>query len=192
MTTVPAHYREVLYWKLSGSAWRLIVANVLGLLLAGLCGAGFGWFARQVGRLPPIVVGAPELVALLAGLILSVVLHELVHGLVMQAYGAQPRYGVLWRMLAFYATAPGQAFKRDHYLVIGLAPMIGLSLLALLGMWVLAGSPWVGLLAACATLNAAGSIGDLWIVAVVLRYPPHAYVVDERDGMRIFLPAGTT
>jgi len=188
MTTVPSHYREVLYWKLSGSLRRQIVVNVLVFPLAAIAGAGFGWFSRQVGQLPPVVVGAPELLALLVSLILAVALHELVHGLAMQFYGARPQYGVLWLALAFYATAPGQAFRRNQYLVVGLGPLVGLSLLALLGMVVFAGTPWVGLLAVCATLNAAGSIGDLWIVGIVVRYPPHAYVVDERDGMRIFLP----
>jgi hypothetical protein len=32
------------------------------------------------------------------------------------------------------------------------------------------------------------AIGDLWIIAITLGYPPHAYVIDEKDGIRILLP----
>jgi hypothetical protein len=37
-------------------------------------------------------------------------------------------------------------------------------------------------------LNAGGAIGDLWMVGIVLRYPPHALVRDEADSIRIYLP----
>ncbi len=88
----------------------------------------------------------------------------------------------------FYATSPGHVYRRAGYIVVALAPLLVLSLVAVLGMMLFAGSVWVVLLALCATMNASGAIGDLWIVTVILRYPPHAYLVDERDGVRIFLP----
>ena len=31
------------------------------------------------------------------------------------------------------------------------------------------------------------AIGDLWIAIIVLRYASTAYVIDERDGVRVFL-----
>jgi len=31
-------------------------------------------------------------------------------------------------------------------------------------------------------------VGDLWITTIVLRYPATAYVIDEKDGIRVFLP----
>jgi hypothetical protein len=52
----------------------------------------------------------------------------------------------------------------------------------------LAGTPWVLPLAVSAAINAAGAVGDLWISRVVLRYPKESFVMDERDGVRIFLP----
>jgi hypothetical protein len=45
----------------------------------------------------------------------------------------------------------------------------------------------VGLLALCAAINGSGAIGDLWITMIVVRYPPQAYVIDERDGIRMYL-----
>jgi hypothetical protein len=65
--------------------------------------------------------------------------------------------------------------------------VISLSLLALIAMLLL---PPVraALVAPCATLNSAGTVGDLWILLTTLRYPPQAYLMDERDGTRIFMP----
>jgi hypothetical protein len=107
----------------------------------------------------------------------------------MRLFGARPRYGVLWKYGMFYATAPGYAFQRNEYLCIALAPLAALSVFAVLAMPLLSGSYALWLVVLGATANAAGAIGDLWIAAIVFtRYPPHAFVIDERDGMRIFLP----
>ncbi|MGH2524269.1 MAG: DUF3267 domain-containing protein [Anaerolineales bacterium] len=189
MAAVPSNYREVLYWRLTGNLGRQVALNLLALPLAGGAGLFFAWAAANLGRASHVAVGQGELVALLVGLVLMIVAHELVHGLAMRLYGARPQYGVMWKSLMFYATAPGQAFTRNQYLVVGLAPLVSLSALALMGMAAFAGTPVVALLGICATLNAAGAVGDLWIVATVLRYPAHVWVVDERDGVRIFMPA---
>jgi hypothetical protein len=54
-------------------------------------------------------------------------------------------------------------------------------------MWILQGTAWVALLAICGVVNASGAVGDMWITMIVLRYESTAYVMDERDGIRVFL-----
>ncbi len=187
---LPPGYREVLYWRISDKRWQMIVLNLLAFLSLALWLLLFTWLGFRVGRMPPSgAIGLPQFVLVLAGVLLTLVLHELAHGLAMNAFGAHTEFGVLWTRLMVYATAPGHDFSRAAYLVIGLAPLVGLSLLALLGMLLLVGTPWVGLLVLCAVANAAGASGDLWILSVVLRYPPSARMIDERDGVRILLPA---
>jgi hypothetical protein len=61
-------------------------------------------------------------------------------------------------------------------------------MLAVLGMWLLQGTSWVALLGVGGLFNASGAVGDLWITRIVLQYPDSAYIMDERDGMRVFLP----
>jgi hypothetical protein len=87
----------------------------------------------------------------------------------------------------FYATAPGYGFRRNAYLLVVLAPLAGLSCLAMLGILLLQGTSWVELLVLCAAINGSGAFGDMWIALLVLRYPKSAYVVDERDGIRVFM-----
>jgi len=123
----------------------------------------------------------------LAAAILTFVLHELTHGLVMQMFGAKPKYGIMWQGM-LYATSPGYAYHRNSYIVIALAPFVFISILAVLGMWLLQGTLWVALLGICGSLNAAGAIGDMWITMIVFRYAATALVMDERDGIRVFLP----
>ncbi len=186
---IPQGYHEVLYWKITGQPMRMIVLQVVSIPLFIASLLVFYGLAAWLGRLP--LSGHISLlqgIGLLIGLPFVLVLHELVHGLVMRYFGAHPRYGVMWKQLMFYATSPGYAFPRRRYLYVALAPLVVISVLAVLAMLPLAGTTWVGLWALLASVNAAGAIGDLWISLVVLRYPPRAYVIDERDGMRIYLP----
>ncbi len=187
---LPPGYQEVLYWKISGKPLRLLLMNLLSVPLLAISGAFFIWLAMTLGRAPTLVgiSGLAELLLLLASLALVLVLHELTHGVAMRLFKAHPKYGVLWSKAMFYATSPGFAYPRRQYLAVALAPLVGLSLAALLAIRLLAGTPWVMLVALVAALNAAGAVGDLWITALVLRYPAHAYVIDEQDGVRIFLP----
>jgi nicotinate-nucleotide adenylyltransferase len=185
---VPEGYYEVLYWKLTASTRRLILIQLLAVPLGIIALPLFGWIAGQFGSRAFTVAGLGDLLVLIAALLLTLGLHELAHGAVMAAFGAQPRYGIKWEAGALYATAPGYAFTRNQYLAVIFAPLLGLSVLAVLGMWALAGTWAVTLLVLCATVNAMGACGDVYMGWLIARYPPAAFVIDEADGMRVFLP----
>jgi hypothetical protein len=110
----------------------------------------------------------------------------------MQSFGARPRYGFWMKGLMFYTKAPGYTFQRNQYVVIVLAPLISISVLLFLGILLMASKSIVWVLALWAIVNASAANADVWITALVLRYPRSAYVVDERDGMRILVPQGKT
>ena len=186
--TLPNGYQEVLYYRLNKPI-RTIVLQILSIPLFIVFGLIFLNVAIGVGKLPSHVqIGLTEMILLFVGILLALVLHELTHGVVMQMFGAKPRYGVLWKQAMFYATTPGYAYRRNDYLLVILAPLFILSILVILGMWFAQGSTlWVALLAICGAINASGAIGDLWIAIIVLRYASTAYVMDERDGVRVFL-----
>jgi hypothetical protein len=189
---LPAGYRQAVYWRISAVRGRTVAVNLVAiaafvavyLALNHLAKAAFG---RQAGD-PFGLWGIP---LTLGAVLFTVVLHEWVHAAAMRAFGARPVFGVLWRVPAAYATAPGFAFRRSHYVLVAVAPLVLLSLVALAAMALLAGSPWLGTLVMCAAMNAAGAVGDLWIVGLVLRYPPRTYCVDEMDGVRLWVPAET-
>ena len=188
-THLPEGYEEVLYWKLSNHKKLLVALHVVGTALMALALAPFfAWANLWHPEIVSFKLGLVEMGAALVAVVLTIVLHELTHGLAIRAYGARPRYGVMWQELMFYATADGYAFRRNAYLVIALAPLVGLSLMGL-ALLILPLPGWLmGTIVFCAALNFGSAIGDLWLVRVALGYPPVAYVVDEQDGMRVFMP----
>ena len=146
-------------------------------------------FSIPFGRLleAKVTGNTTELVVLLVAIAITIALHELMHGITARFYGARPEYGFLWKGLMFYATTL-LGWSADGRLVVLFMPLVGLSLVAMLGIIGLAGSPLAVLLTLCAIFNATGAIGDLWSLLMVTRYPAQAYIVDERDGLRVFLP----
>lgn len=186
---LPENYQEVFSWKVTGKPMRVIALNIVGVILFIIFGMIFSSIAISVGRMTSegnFRLGLGEMGLAIAGIVLTFVLHELTHGLTMQMFGASPRYGIIWKGLMLYATSPGYAYRRNNYVVISLAPFVFISVLVILGMWILQGTAWVALLAICGIVNASGAVGDMWITMIVLRYAATAYVMDERDGIRVF------
>jgi len=188
---LPDDYQEVLSWKVTGKPMRVIALNIFGILLFIIFGMVFSSIAIRVGKMPSegsFRLGLGEMGLAVAGIVVTFVLHELTHGLTMQMFGASPKYGIIWKGLMLYATSPGYVYRRNDYVVIALAPFVFISTLVVLGIWLLQGTLWVALLGICGIVNASGAIGDMWITMIVLRYAATAYVMDERDGIRVFLP----
>jgi hypothetical protein len=180
-------YSEVLYWKISEEPNRLIIMGLLPVLLAIVFGIGFFIFIQVFGGSPQFAMSNQEFLIFLMGIPIILASHELVHGIVMQSFGARPRYGFWKQGLMFYAKAPGYAFQRNQYVVIVLAPILGISVLLCLGIFLLASRSIVWVLALLAIVYASAANADIWITALVVRYHSSAYVVDEQDGMRILL-----
>ena len=186
--SLPSDYQEVLSWKVTEKRSRVITLNILGVLFFVIFGLIFSSLAVRLGKLQSEgEYGLGEISLVIVGILLTFILHELTHGLAMRMFGAKPKYGVIWKGLMLYATSPGYAYRRNNYIVIALAPFVFISILVVLGMWLLQGTLWVALLGICGIINASGAIGDLWITMIVLRYATTAYVMDERDGIRVFL-----
>lgn len=190
---MPDAYHEVLYWKVTEKPSRLIFIQALALISFFLFGLLFVSLAISLGKLPlsgSFALGLRESGVLLIGIGLTLVAHELTHGLVMRLAGATPRYGIVWKRMLLYATSPGYAYQRNTYVVILLAPFALISVLAVLGIWLAPGSSWTTLFVICGAVNASGAIGDMWMTQIALRYPSAARMMDERDGMRVFVLHG--
>jgi len=188
----PSGYNEVLYWKISEEPSRLVLMNFLPILLAIVFGIGFFIFIRMFGGSPQLALSNQEILIFLIGIPIVLALHEFVHGIVMQSFGARPRYGFWRKGFMFYAKAPGYTFQRNQYALIVLAPLVSLSVLMCMGIFLLASNSIVWVLALWAIVNASAANADVWITALVVRYPRSAYVVDELDGIRILLAEDDT
>ena len=185
---LPDGYEQALYWRVTDKPVRFVGLQLLSVICLVIFGAVFFSLAITLGKLPSqLSFGLGEIGLVLLGILLTLVLHELTHGVVMKLFGAKPSYGILWKQFMLYTTSPGFVYRRNNFAAITLAPFILISVLVILGMGLLQGTFWVALLGLCGAINSSGAAGDIWATAIVLRYSPTALVMDERDGIRVFL-----
>lgn len=173
--------------------YSTIVLLLLSIPLFLLSSVGFGWILWQIHgpdvfasvftvteidggtafALDVIGVGIPFLVAL----IVVVVVHELIHGAVMQFYGYEVTYGVNPAMGAFYASAFGQFQPREQLFAIGLAPLV---IITLVVTPLLAIPIPIGALTAYFVLwmNATGAVGDLYVLWRLRNMPAGTLLYD--------------
>lgn len=150
----------------------------------------FGYALAMIEGRPfePIVIGAgppPDairwIVLALSLVVLVVPAHESLHGLCMARYGGSPTFGVGLSQFLFpyaYTDTEGASYTRTEMLAVLLAPFVGITAVGLVALVVYPSPILVVALAA----NAAGSIGDLWMAAALLRYPPTVRIADPPDG----------
>jgi Putative zincin peptidase len=121
------------------------------------------------------------LVINIVGYILILPLHEVIHAAAFTLWGGKPYFGARLPY-ALYCGAKDQLFHRDQYLVVGLAPLVVITLAGIIFTLV---SPALASYTIFATAgNISGSAGDLWAVRRLLRQPHSILVEDTEAGYR--------
>jgi hypothetical protein len=155
----------------------LLIILTIGLLTALI--------SAWLSAFPSVSFGT-FVVLQLSFLLLTIVLHELCHGLLIKFYGGIPTFGMKWMNgigPVMYATTAGY-YRISAYKNIAAAPLIMLSTLSIMiisagyGWWVLI--PFI--------FNAIGSGGDLLSLRVLRKYPVHYYIKDTKDGFTVYEP----
>jgi hypothetical protein len=198
--TLPQDYEQHGTLDFAENKAALILVNVAGLVLMGL----FIWLALWffglvfpgvdvVLALWSIAGGAAELggrvivivVALLVMLVVGVI-HELVHGLFFWVFTRErPVFGA--KSLYFYAGAPNWYLPRGQHVVVGLTPLVLVTLVGLLVTLVAPAAVAVWVLLAVVA-NAGGAAGDLMAAVWLLRQPPETLVCDTGVVLTIYRP----
>ena len=179
MSSQPASftYHVTLTWSVIG---RLIAYSIVLL-----------WISLEIFWAIDWTTPAPNLTTVVASVLayaIALALHEWVHGVGMRLFGARPKYGVtvVRRVLPVaYATAPDHRFMLGQMVIIGLAPLVTLSV-ALLAVALLV--PSLGYYACVAFAgNFSGAVGDLWMVSVLVRFRrcQNVSVIDEKFGLTV-------
>jgi hypothetical protein len=110
--------------------------------------------------------------------VLVMLLHELVHALFFLFWGGRPYFGAKLP-LALYCGAKNQLFHRNHYLVVGLAPLV---LITLVGIVVTIIAPVQASYVLFALVgNSAGAAGDLEVAARVLKLKDGIILVEDTE-----------
>jgi hypothetical protein len=168
------------------SLWLLVGSAAAYALVIGLA-RQWHHSGQLLGDGPVILrLGLLALVNII-GYLLMIPLHEAAHALVILALGGRPRFG-LKLPLAAYCTAPNQLFLRRGYLTVALAPLIGLSALAVV-VALLAPDVAAWLLLAFAG-NVSGAVGDLAVTRAIARLPHDTLIADTETGYIAFRVEG--
>ena len=182
---------------LSANTRALLWLNLAGIALFFL----FGWFfsalavrirPAAISVFPVVEIGSLLqllwiVVALLALQAVMILLHEGLHGIFFYAFtGARPRFA--FKGLYAYAALPGWFFPRENYLVICLAPLVGITLLGFLLVTFIPPS-WIPAVLVVMTLNAAGSVGDMAVAVWLLGAPTDCLANDQGDAFNLYNPA---
>ncbi len=187
--TLPEGYRKIFEFDLKKNILVSIVLNVGVLFLFVF----FGWmFVQASFVLRPAfwegnqanLLGNTELISYALALILMIVLHEGAHGFFFWRFtGDRPFFGLSWSYA--YAAAPDWYLPRNQYLVVGLAPLALLSLggLVLLPFVPLSLMPGLVFLMA---FNAAGSVGDMFVVGYLLTRPASVLINDVGNAFSVY------
>ncbi len=123
--------------------------------------------------------------ALLIAVIVMLFVHEGLHGVFFWLFSrSRPKFA----FKGYYASAsaPGWYFPRRQYILIGLAPLIFITLAGIAG---LAWFPKTLVLPTLLILifNTSGAIGDLWVVGRLLAFPATTYILDSGSASEFFV-----
>lgn len=195
LQTLPENYRlsAGLNMKNLGLQLKMNIAGFFVLVLFGWLFTAAAVYLRPDDATTFLLLkwegasGILTIVIVLALMFVTIVVHEGIHGLGFILL-AKVRPIFAFRGVYAYAAAPDWFIPRDPYLVIGLAPFVGISLVGV-ALMAIVPAAWIAPLVLVCVVNATGAIGDLWVAALLLRQPPEALSNDTGDEIKIYAPA---
>ncbi len=166
----------------------LILLLTGGIFFSGLNMLTYIW---RTGHYPSVSAGQIFLwfVLNLLSYVVILPIHELVHGAAFKFWGGKPYYGAKWP-IALYCSAKEQVFPRNYYLVIGLAPLLIITTVAII--LTLLAPNWSAYALFATIGNFSGAAGDLWVAWRLRAVPSSALIEDRETGYRVWEIAQNT
>lgn len=181
----PSGYAEAVRFRYPMAG--LQVASLFILLAAGLIFGRIATTAQSIGFGQWFSLSLLEILLVLATLPFTIVVHELLHGLVFRLLGYDVSYGIAPALGAAYAAAFGQWQQRGHNALAAAAPLVvltAISLPLLTVPGVLSNTAFVLLL-----INTSGAVGDAYILYRLARMPRGTLLYDVNiETMLIYYP----
>jgi hypothetical protein len=168
----------------------VLVLNLIGFFLLLFFGSLFIGLAKAMRpdftRFGIVISSVFSLLVPLVVLVLMILLHEVIHGLFFWLYTHQ-RPIFAFKGAYAYAAAPDWYLPRNKYVVVGLSPLILISLAGLLLLTIAPLSFFPSILIVM-IFNAAGAVGDLIVVGWLLLKQPDSLVRDYGDMFTVYQP----
>jgi hypothetical protein len=127
-----------------------------------------------------------QVVLLFILILVNLVIHELIHGFFFWLF-TRTRPVFALRLEYAYAAAPDWYLPRGPYSVVGLAPLLIIGALGLILLCVIPIN-WLFIAVLLIAFNTSGSVGDLVVVARLLRSSSACLINDHGDGVYFYEP----
>ena len=123
-------------------------------------------------------------------LILVMLLHEPVHGMFYWRFaGKRPEFN--FKALGVYVASPSDVYyPRNKYLIVGIAPLVLLSIIGLLLIMIVP-DILIPILIFFVAFNAAGAGGDLVMITMILSYSSDTLMQDIGTSVIVYEPRQT-
>ncbi|GCE27508.1 hypothetical protein KDA_29920 [Dictyobacter alpinus] len=150
-----------------------------GLFFVVLDLLSYFWHYQRWWSDPSIGGTVSWIILNIIGYVLILCVHEIIHGAVFAWWGGSPHFGAKLP-LALYCGARQQLFRRNHYLAVGLAPLIVLTLAGIIVILLFPGPASYLLLALSG--NFSGAAGDVMVAQHIARQPASTLIEDTEVG----------
>jgi hypothetical protein len=189
--SLPDNYQPVYIINLAKNKLLAVVLNLAALFVVllsfWLLGIFTKWIHPDLSRtIISVKFGLSEIIFLLFLVVLNLVVHELIHGVFFWLITrSKPVFGL--SLSYAFAAAPHWYIPKRFYWIIGLAPLI---LISLIGLLIIAIGPPSWMLPALVVtgFNTGGAVGDIWIIFRLLRTSSTSLVNDTGHTVSFFQP----
>ena len=177
------------------NARQVISMNLVGFVLLILSIWFFGWLAIRMRGTSAISFSFEfssissslfSVGKLILVIFLILVLHEAIHAIYFWFFS---RHKPLVGFKGFYAYAsmPGWYFPRNQYLLIGIAPLVIISLLGIICLAILPIAS-IYLVLVALVMNTSGAVGDIFVVLWLFTKPHATLALDKIDSIEFYVP----
>ena len=185
-SALPEGYREIYSVNLQKDKKAALIVNIAALILMvifviiGILIVPISYTFDNYGSIVTVWL---KTIAVLAGMIVYFILHELVHGITMKHYGANKvKYG----FTGLYAFAGCEEyFSKKPYIVIALAPIVVWGVV-LAAICCFVPKSWFWVVYFIQIMNLSGAAGDLYVTCKFSKFPKDILIKDTGVEMKVY------
>ncbi|MBL1226130.1 DUF3267 domain-containing protein [Enterococcus sp. BWR-S5] len=144
----------------------------------------FSGIGMLIGDIQTKGVTTSGVIIMGVGLIGSILIHELIHGLFFKLFNLKGKVIFGFKQGVAYAASPDSIYSKEAFIWISLAPfvLITFGLIVALGLYIV--TPFVFVV--LSSFHGAACIGDFYWVYLVLTAPKDAVVKDTKEGIAFY------
>lgn len=186
ISALPTDYREIYSVNLQKDKKAALIVNIAALILMAIfvfIGIFIVPLSYVLGDDESTITILLKMIAVLGGMIVYMILHELVHGITMKHYGAKKvKYG----FTGLYAFAGCEEFfSKKPYIVIALAPIVVWGVVLAVACCFVPKN-WFWIVYFIQIMNLSGAAGDLYVTYKFSKFPKDILIKDTGLEMKVY------